>query len=117
MMTSSNTCCHFEFFFYKTKDIMLVIMHAKFEVNSCCGWDFRQGSPPPCLKAINPPPPINPHLMHKRYLRHNRVKENNILIFYGRIPLTLLLRAFFPFRTTGDSAPPPPPHLFSLFRS
>ena len=22
---------------------MLVIMHAKFEVNSCCGWDFRQG--------------------------------------------------------------------------
>ena len=27
---------------FKTKD-MLVIIHAKFEVNSCCGWDFRQG--------------------------------------------------------------------------
>ena len=21
---------------------MLVIIHTKFEVNSCCGWDFRQ---------------------------------------------------------------------------
>ena len=33
----------FWFFFYETKDNMLVIMHAKFEVNSFCGWDFRQG--------------------------------------------------------------------------
>ena len=33
----------FFFFFYETKDNMLVIMHAKFEVNSCCGWDFMQG--------------------------------------------------------------------------
>ena len=28
-------------FFIETKVNMLVIMHAKFEVNSCCGWDFR----------------------------------------------------------------------------
>ena len=27
----------FYFFFYETNDNMLVIMHAKFEVNSCCG--------------------------------------------------------------------------------
>ena len=33
----------FWIFFHETKDDMLVIMHAKFEVNSCCGWDFRQG--------------------------------------------------------------------------
>ena len=43
MMTSANICHHFELFFYETKDNMLVIIHAKFEVNSCCGWDFRQG--------------------------------------------------------------------------
>ena len=43
MMTSANICRHFEFLFYETKDNMLVIIHAKFEVNSCCGWDFRQG--------------------------------------------------------------------------
>ena len=42
MMTSANICNHFEFFYYETKDNMLVIIHAKFEVNSCCGWDFRQ---------------------------------------------------------------------------
>ena len=40
MMTSANICHHFEFFLMKQK-IMLVIIHAKFEVNSCCGWDFR----------------------------------------------------------------------------
>ena len=38
-------------FFYETKDNMLVIIHAKFEVNSYCGWDFRQGYPPPCTIA------------------------------------------------------------------
>ena len=43
MMTSANICHHFEFFFYETEDYMLVIVHAKFEVNSCRGWDFRQG--------------------------------------------------------------------------
>ena len=31
------------FFLYDTKDNMLVIIYAKFEINSCCGWDFRQG--------------------------------------------------------------------------
>ena len=31
----------FWIFFYETKDNMLVIIHAKFEVNSSCGWDFR----------------------------------------------------------------------------
>ena len=54
MMTSSNICRHFEFFFNETKDNMLVIMHAKFEVNSCCSWDFR----------------------HKRYLRHSMHPKN-----------------------------------------
>ena len=39
-----SKCHHFEFVFMKQKIIiMLVIIHAKFEVNSCCGWDFRQG--------------------------------------------------------------------------
>ena len=37
---------------------MLVIIHAKFEVNSCCGWDFRQGgggkftTPPPHAQTL-----------------------------------------------------------------
>ena len=53
MMTSSNICRHFEFF-YETKDNnMLVIMHAKFEVNNCCGWDFRHagGKFTPCTNG------------------------------------------------------------------
>ena len=74
MMTSANICHHVEFFFQETKDNMLVIIHAKFEVNSCCGWDYRQG--------VNLPPPP----MHKRYLRHpmhNRVKKvGKILLNY-----------------------------------
>ena len=37
MMTSSKTWRHLEFFFNETKDNMLMIMHAKFEVNSFCG--------------------------------------------------------------------------------
>ena len=42
------------FFFMKQKDnIMLVIIHAKFEVNSCCGWDYRQGG------GVNLPPPLH----------------------------------------------------------
>ena len=52
---------------------MLVIIHAKFEVNSCCGWDFRQGG-----GKFTPPPP-----MHKRYLRHpmhNRVNVRNFRV-------------------------------------
>ena len=52
-MTSANLCHHFEFFFHKTKDNVLVIIHAKIEVNNCCGWDFRQGG------EVNLPPP--PH--------------------------------------------------------
>ena len=54
-MMSANICRHFEFFFNKTKDNMLVIIHAKFEVNSCYGWDFRQGgkfTPHLCTNAI-----------------------------------------------------------------
>ena len=46
-------------FFYETKDNMLMIMHAKFEVNSCCGWDFRQGGGG-----------------YHRHPMHNRVKKN-----------------------------------------
>ena len=44
-------------------------MHAKFEVNSCCGWDFRQG--------VNLPPPL-PHAqtLH-RHPMHNRVKVSS----------------------------------------
>ena len=52
MMTSANICHHFEFFFNETKDSMLVIIHAKFEVNKYCGWDFRQRG------KFTPPPPL-----------------------------------------------------------
>ena len=35
---------------------MLVIIRAKFEVNSCCGWEFRQGggkfTPPPHAQTL-----------------------------------------------------------------
>ena len=46
-------------------DDCYMIIHAKFEVNGCCGWDFRH--------EVNLLPP-----MHKRYHRHpmhNRVKD------------------------------------------
>ena len=50
----------FWIFFYETKDNMLVFIYDyllfKFEVNNCCGWDFRQGV------GVNISPP-----MHKRY--------------------------------------------------
>ena len=39
----SKYMAQFKIFFYETKDNILVIIHAKFEVNSCCSWDFRQG--------------------------------------------------------------------------
>ena len=53
---------------------MLVIIHAKFEVNSCCGWDFRQGG------KFAPPPPLM-HKLYHRHPMHNRVKgfESEIL--------------------------------------
>ena len=65
MMKSSKILRHFEFFLMKQKIIMLVIMHAKFEVNSFCAWYFRQGAK------------FTPPFMLKRYhghLMHNRVK-------------------------------------------
>ena len=44
----------FLIFFYETKGNILVIMQAKFEVNSCCGWDFsRRGDlPHPCTRGL-----------------------------------------------------------------
>ena len=45
----SNYMSPFWFFFYEAKDNILMIIHAKFEVNSCCGWDFR----PPILKRYH----------------------------------------------------------------
>ena len=53
MMTSANICHHFEIFIYETKDNMLVIIHAKFEVNSCCG--FRRGGGGGGGKSTPPP--------------------------------------------------------------
>ena len=57
-------------FFYETKDNnMLVIMHAKFEVNSWCGWDFRQRINLQCTNAIIDM--ISYHIMHNRVKRYN----------------------------------------------
>ena len=64
MMTSANICHHFEYFFYETKDNMLVIIYAKFESIAVVVGILG--------RVVNLPPPP----MHKLYLRHpihNRV--------------------------------------------